>query len=161
LETISTKRSRIDKDDYKEEALYIGTAESEHIEMYLKAIWYIRERGQEVKVSSVSKLLNVTQPSVVQMLHKLNNDNLVDYKKGNVVEMTAQGERIGVQMVRNTRLLEVMMKDSLKIEIDEEMVCGIEHHMKEIFTNALCTLLKHPRKCPHGYIIPMGKCCKR
>jgi Mn-dependent DtxR family transcriptional regulator len=40
-------------------------------------------------------------------------------------------------MIRNTRLLEVMMKDALKIEIDEEMVCGIEHHMKTKFTDAL------------------------
>jgi DtxR family transcriptional regulator, Mn-dependent transcriptional regulator len=39
------------------------------------------------------------------------------------------------------------------------MVCGIEHHMKEIFTDALCTLLKHPKICPHGYHIPEGNCC--
>ena len=51
--------------------------------------------------------------------------------------MTTQGEKIGKQMIRNTRLLEVMMKDSLKIAIDEEMVCGIEHHMKTILTDAL------------------------
>lgn len=41
------------------------------------------------------------------------------------------------------------MKDALKIEVDEEMVCGIENHMKDIFTEALCTLLNHPRQCPH------------
>jgi len=51
------------------------------------------------------------------------------------------------------------MKDALKIDVDEEMVCGIEHHMKEIFTDALCTLLKHPKICPHGYHIPEGNCC--
>ena len=53
-----------------------------------------------------------------------------------------------------------MMNDALKIEIDEEMVCGIEHHMKTKFTDALCTLLNHPRSCPHGLPIPSGKCCK-
>jgi DtxR family transcriptional regulator, Mn-dependent transcriptional regulator len=148
---------RVEK-EYEEE-LYVGTAESEHIEMYLKAIWCIVERRQEVKVSSISKILNVTQPSVVEMLQKLNNANLVDYKKGKIVQMTKEGKRIGKQMIRNTRLLEVMMKDALKIEIDEEMVCGIEHHMKSIFTDALCTLLRHPRKCPHGNIIPQGTCC--
>jgi DtxR family transcriptional regulator, Mn-dependent transcriptional regulator len=143
-----------------EEELYIGTAESEHVEMYLKAIWYIREKGEEVKVSSIAKLLNVKQPSVVQMLRKLDEANLVEYSKGNMVRMTTEGERIGKQMIRNTRLLEVLMRDSLKIEIDEEMVCGIEHHMKQIFTDALCTLLKHPRKCPHDHRIPLGRCCR-
>jgi DtxR family Mn-dependent transcriptional regulator len=141
-----------------DEELFIGTAESEHVEMYLKAIWYIRERGEEVKVSSIAKMLDVTQPSVVQMLRKLDGTNLVNYTKGSV-KLTDEGDRIGKQMIRNTRLLEVLMKDALKIEIDEEMVCGIEHHMKNIFTDALCTLLKHPRECPHGHVIPRGRCC--
>jgi DtxR family Mn-dependent transcriptional regulator len=54
------------------EKLYLDTADSEHIEMYLKAIWRISEKGEKVKVSSIAKILNVKQPSVVQMLHKLN-----------------------------------------------------------------------------------------
>ena len=141
-----------------DEELFVGTAESEHIEMYLKAIWCIREKGDEVKVSSIAKLLNVTQPSVVQMLRKLDLTQLVRYSKGSV-ELTDEGERIGKQMMRNTRLLEVLMKDALRIQIDEEMVCGIEHHMKDIFTDALCTLLKHPRNCPRDHVIPRGKCC--
>ena len=145
-----------------DEELFLGTAESEHVEMYLKAIWHIRERKEKVKVSSIAKILNVRQPSVVQMLHKLNDADLVEYSKGNsVMKLTPEGEEIGERMIRNTRLLEVMMNESLKIEIDEEMVCGIEHHMKAIFTDALCTLLKHPRFCPHGYCIPLGKCCKK
>jgi DtxR family transcriptional regulator, Mn-dependent transcriptional regulator len=76
-----------------------------------------------------------------------------------MVKMISGGEEIGKQMIRNTRLLEVLMRDALRIEVDEEMVCGIEHHMKQIFTNALCTLLNHPRECPHKYPIPMGQCC--
>lgn len=159
MRTFSTRSSKKER-VLGEEELYIGTAESEHVEMYLKAIWYIRERGEDVKVSSIAKLLNVKQPSVVQMLRKLDEANLVEYSKGNMVRLTSEGERIGKQMIRNTRLLEVLMRDSLKIEIDEEMVCGIEHHMKQIFTDALCTLLKHPRKCPHDHRIPLGRCCR-
>jgi DtxR family Mn-dependent transcriptional regulator len=159
LRTFSTRSSKKER-VLGEEELYIGTAESEHVEMYLKAIWYIRERGEEVKVSSIAKMLNIKQPSVVQMLRKLDEANLVEYSKGNMVRMTSEGERIGKQMIRNTRLLEVLMRDSLKIDIDEEMVCGIEHHMKQIFTDALCTLLKHPRKCPHDHRIPLGRCCR-
>jgi DtxR family Mn-dependent transcriptional regulator len=144
------------------EELYIYTAEAEHVEMYLKAIWTISERKEEVKVSSIAKLLNISQPSVVQMLRKLDDSNLVEYRGGkNVVGLTPEGQRIGKQMIRNTRLLEVMMKDALKIEIDEEMICGIEHHMKKKFTDALCTLLNHPRKCPHEHNIPYGQCCRK
>ena len=141
-----------------EEVLFVGTAEAEHVEMYLKAIWHIKERGDPVKISTIAKMLNVRQPSVVQMLKKLNGQNLVNYNKAGV-ELTEEGEKIGAGMMRNSRLLEVLMDSALKVEIDEEMVCGIEHHMNKQFTDALCTMLKHPRKCPHDHEIPRGNCC--
>ena len=141
-----------------DEVLFVGTAEAEHVEMYLKAIWHIKERNEPVKISTIAKMLNVRQPSVVQMLKKLNGQNLVSYNKAGV-SLTESGEQVGSGMMRNSRLLEVLMDSALKVEIDEEMVCGIEHHMNQQFTNALCTMLKHPRKCPHGHSIPRGTCC--
>ena len=146
-------------DSPSDEILFVGTAELEHIEMYLKAIWHIKERGEDVKISTIAKMLNVRQPSVVQMLKKLNIKNLVNYNKAGV-KLTEEGQAVGANMMRNSRLLEVLMESTLKVEIDEEMVCGIEHHMKKEFTDALCTMLKHPRKCPHDREIPMGECCK-
>ncbi len=146
-------------DAIDEETLFVGTAEAEHVEMYLKAVWHIKERGEDVKISTIAKMLNIRQPSVVQMLKKLNLKNLVNYNKAGV-KLTDEGERIGASMMRNSRLLEVLMDSALKVEIDEEMVCGIEHHMNKQFTDALCVMLKHPRKCPHDHEIPMGECCK-
>ena len=142
-----------------DETLFVGTAEAEHVEMYLKAIWHIKERGGDVKISTIAKMLNVRQPSVVQMLKKLNEKNLVNYNKAGVI-LTNEGEKVGASMMRNSRLLEVLMDSALKVEIDEEMVCGIEHHMNKQFTDALCTMLNHPRKCPHTHEIPKGECCK-
>jgi len=127
--------------------------------MYLKAIWHIKEGGDPVKISTIAKMLNVRQPSVVQMLKKLNESKLVNYNKSGV-SLTKNGEEIGSNMMRNSRLLEVLMDSALKVDIDEEMVCGIEHHMNAQFTDALCTMLKHPRKCPHNHDIPRGNCCK-
>ena len=145
-------------DSLNDEVLFVGTAEAEHTEMYLKAIWHIKERKEPVKISTIAKMLNVRQPSVVQMLKKLNEQNLVNYSKAGV-SLTEGGERVGSSMMRNSRLLEVLMDSALKVEIDEEMVCGIEHHMSKQFTDALCTMLKHPRQCPHGHDIPRGPCC--
>ena len=142
-----------------QETLFVGTAEAEHIEMYLKAIWHLKERKEDVKISTIAKMLNVRQPSVVQMLKKLNGKNLVNYNKAGV-KLTEEGQTIGSSMMRNSRLLEVLMDSALKVEIDEEMVCGIEHHMNKQFTDALCTMLNHPRKCPHNLDIPIGPCCE-
>jgi len=144
----------------KDEVLFVGTADAEHVEMYLKAIWHIKERNEPVKISIIAKMLNVRQPSVVQMLKKLNEKELVEYNKAGVF-LTETGEKIGSSMMRNSRLLEVLMDSALKVEIDEEMVCGIEHHMNIQFTDALCTMLNHPRKCPHEHDIPMGECCSK
>ena len=146
--------------DNKDEVLFVGTAEAEHVEMYLKAIWHIKEKNEPVKISVIAKMLNVRQPSVVQMLKKLNVKELVEYNKAGVI-LTETGEKVGSSMMRNSRLLEVLMDSALKVEIDEEMVCGIEHHMNIQFTDALCTMLNHPRKCPHDHDIPMGECCSK
>ena len=138
----------------KDEILFVGTADAEHIEMYIKAIWHIKERGNDVKISTIAKMLNVRQPSVVQMLKKLNGQELVSYNKAGV-KLTEEGKAIGANMMRNSRLLEVLMENTLKVEIDEELVCGVEHHMKKQFTNALCTMLNHQRKWQNDRHIPI------
>ena len=143
-----------------EEMLFVGTAESEHIEMYLKAIWHLAERSEQCRINSIAKMLNIKEPSVIQMLKKLRKQDLIVYNK-NGIKLTVSGQKIGTTMMRNSRLLEVMMESALKVKIDEEMVCGIEHHMNRQFTDALCTMLKHPRKCPHNHNIPVGVCCQK
>jgi len=122
-----------------EEMLFVGTADAEHTEMYLKAIWHLLERGEPCRINSIAKKLNIKQPSVIQMLRKLSEQGLVVYNK-NGIKLTESGQEIGTTMMRNSRLLEVMMESALKVKIDEEMVCGIEHHMKKQFTDALCTM---------------------
>ena len=72
-------------DKNNDEVLFVGTAEAEHVEMYLKAIWHIKERNDPVKISTIAKMLNVRQPSVVQMLKKLNQKELVEYNKAGVL----------------------------------------------------------------------------
>ena len=146
-------------DAIDEEVLFVGTAEAEHTEMYLKAVWHIREKGDDVKISTIAKRLNVRQPSVVQMLKKLAERDLVTYNKAGVT-LKDSGEKVASSMIRNSRLLEVLMDSALKIDIDEEMVCGIEHHMNKQFTHEFCILLKCNSKSPRGRDIPMGECCK-
>ena len=105
-------------------------------------------------------MLHVRQPSVVQMLKKLAGKDLVNYNKAGVT-LTESGEKTGSTMMRNSRLLEVLMDNALKVEIDEEMVCGMENHMKKKFTDALCSMINHRRKCPHSHNNPHGECCEQ
>lgn len=130
------------------------------MEEYLEALW-ISEEGNEklVHIKWVADHLGISAPSAVEMLKKLEKDGFVVYKARQGIQLTDKGREIAKRIIRGHRLIEVLMKEALRTEVREETVCGIEHHLDEEFMTALCTLLKHPRKCPHGNSIPKGKCC--
>ena len=136
-----------------DEKLFVGTAIDEHIEMYLKAMWLITENNEPIKISTVANLLRIRQPSVVQMMKKLADMDYVEYNKVDIT-MTDKGEKLGANIVRKSRLLEVLMVNHLKIEPDEEIVCGMEHHMSDEFTKSLSSILGNPKKSPNGKTIP-------
>ena len=37
----------------------------------------------------------------------------------------------------------------------------MEHNLSADLTDSICTLLGHPKQCPHGNPIPEGNCCKK
>jgi DtxR family Mn-dependent transcriptional regulator len=133
---------------------------SESVEEYLEALWISEERGEKLaRLTWVADHLGVAAPSALEMLKKLEKEGYVIYKARKGIELIEKGRRIAKRIIRAHRLIEVLMQETLKTDIREETVCGMEHHMDEEFINALCTLLKHPRLCPHGNVIPKGKCC--
>ena len=135
------------------EKLFVGTSSDEHVEMYLKAMWLIKENNEPIKVSSIAKLLRIRQPSVVQMMKRIDKMGYVQYKKFDIT-MTEKGEKIGESIVRKSRLLEVLMVNHLKVRPDEKIVCGMEHHMSDEFTDSLSSILGNPTKSPNGKSIP-------
>ncbi len=115
---------------------------SENVEEYLEMLLVFEENGEEiVRISRVSEGLNISPPSAVQMLKKLEEKGLVDYKKREGVQLTEKGRRVAEEIIRNHRLIETLMKKTLNRDVDEAVVCGLEHHMSEEFTDAICTLL--------------------
>ena len=136
------------------EKMYVKTAEEEHVEMYLKAMCMIEEEKRPLKISTIAKTLNIQQPSVIQMLKKLDDKDLITYNKLGIT-INESGKRIGQNTIRKSRLLEAMMVELLKINVDPKIICGIEHHMSDEFTDALSNLLGNPNKSPSGKNIPL------
>ena len=133
---------------------------SESVEEYLETLWISEEQGEKLAhLTWIADHLGIAAPSALEMLKKLEKEGLVIYKVRQGIELTDKGRKIARRIIRAHRLTEVLMKETLKTDIREETVCGMEHHMDEEFMDALCTLLKHPTKCPHGHPIPKGKCC--
>ena len=128
---------------------------SESVEEYLEALWISEEDGKNItKIEWVAKRLSIMPPSAVEMLRKLEKQGFIKYYPHKGVQLLESGRDIAKRIVRNHRLVELLMKKTLNINIDEDNVCGIEHHMNEEFANALSILLGNPRKCPHGKDIP-------
>jgi DtxR family transcriptional regulator, Mn-dependent transcriptional regulator len=75
--------------------------------------------------------------------------------------LTPKGKEEGKLCVRRHRLSERLLVDVFQIKSSHvhEAGCKLEHILKEGLEDKICTLLGHPRKCPHGSAIPPGKCC--
>jgi len=63
--------------------------------------------------------------------------------------------------VRRHRLAECLMASTLRLPGAEGEVahCRVEHLLDSEVADAVCALLGHPSKCPHGKPIPAGPCC--
>jgi len=135
---------------------------SENVQEYLEILWISEEEGKGIaKVGWLAKHLRVKPPSVVEMYKKLEERGFVKYYPYRGIKFVDEGREIAKHIVRNHRLVELLMKQTLNIAVDEGIACGVEHHMTEEFTDALCSLLGHPTMCPHGNLIPEGSCCAR
>lgn len=64
-------------------------------------------------------------------------------------------------LARRHRLAERLLHDILRVadEATESTACEFEHFLETEVVESICTLLGHPRVCPHGKPIPPGDCC--
>ncbi len=76
--------------------------------------------------------------------------------------LTANGMEEARACIRRHRLAERLMVDvlDLKKPLVHETSCEFEHLLHKGVDESICTLLGHPRTCPHGKPIPEGRCCK-
>jgi DtxR family Mn-dependent transcriptional regulator len=75
--------------------------------------------------------------------------------------LTRKGKDAARDCVRRHRLAERLLVDLLdmKKSLVHEPGCVFEHILHKGLDENVCTLLGHPRLCPHGREIPEGKCC--
>ncbi len=86
---------------------------------------------------------------------------LVAVKDG-VAGFTTAGEARARDVIRRHRLAERLFMDVLSIRDEVEIessACKFEHILSPEVTDRMCTLMGHPRECPHGSPIPAGECC--
>ncbi len=129
---------------------------SEQVEDYLKNIYQLQEGGGKVSTSSLSERLQISAPSVTEMIKKLAESGILTYKPYKGVELTSEGKRKALKIVRRHRLWELFLVEVLHYpwhEIHEE-ADRLEHMTSERLEERIDKALGFPHKDPHGDVIP-------
>lgn len=132
------------------------TALSRSKQDYLKAFFTLAPEGETVTTSELARVLGVSAPSVTNMLARLATEKLVTHTPRVGAQLSAEGRRQALALVRRHRILEcflveVLHLDSSEVHDDAEV---LEHHVSDRVLDAMDRLLGHPTEDPHGHPIP-------
>ncbi len=131
----------------------------EHIsEEVLELIWTAEEENSKVKKEFLFEKFG--REKMENTLPELTANKLIKDKDTGII-LTKIGQDKARQIIRRHRLAERLLHDVLDAsdEVYERGACQFEHFINEDITTSICTLLGHPEVCPHGKLIPPGKCC--
>jgi DtxR family Mn-dependent transcriptional regulator len=126
-------------------------------ENYLKAIYSIElNSGHSVSTNHIAERLNTKASSVTDMIKKLSDKSLINYKKYQGSSLTVEGKKIAVKIVRRHRLWEFFLVNKLNYNWDEvhELAEQLEHIKSNSLTDKLDAFLEFPEYDPHGDPIP-------
>ncbi|MFH1239417.1 MAG: metal-dependent transcriptional regulator, partial [bacterium] len=129
------------------------------IEEVLSIIWEMAER-EELTLGKVKETVaKVVNPAI---LENLAGDNLITIS-GEKINFSEKGRELAKDIIRRQRLAERLLYDVLEVPPGESdmQACAFEHIISREVEKSICTLLGHPKQCPHGSPIPPGECCKQ
>jgi len=129
------------------------------LEDYLKNIYELLETRQKATTSFLAQKMSLAPASVTEMVKRLANKGLVDYKPYAGVELSTDGLAYALQVVRKHRLWEMFLYKILNYSWDEihQEAEMLEHLMSEKLEAKLDKMLGHPKFDPHGHPIPDKK----
>ena len=134
-----------------------GIATSSAIEDYAKAIYGLELRaGGAVSTNALAERLGVTAASASGMVKRLDELGLVSHVPYRGVELTADGRRLALEVLRHHRLLELYLAESLGVPWDRvhQEAEVLEHVLSEELEEAIAAKLGNPTHDPHGDPIP-------
>lgn len=134
-------------------------------ENYLKTIYQLSQKDDKITPTAIAESLGNNAASVVDMIRKLTEKDLIKYDKKNGVKLTEDGFKHAVLVVRKHRLWEVFLLDKLGYQWDQihEIAEQLEHISYTDLADRLDKFLGFPEYDPHGDPIPKanGKLPKR
>lgn len=125
-------------------------------EDYLRAVYHLMEEHNEVKSVDLAQYLNVSKPSVSEMLPTLAKKRLINHKKYSKVTLSKRGYKIASNLTMRHRVIETFLKNILNINPNK--IHDEAHKLEHAFSNEsiekLKKILGNPKTDPHGKPIP-------
>jgi len=126
-------------------------------ENYLKSIYRLSQQPNfKITPTAIAESLKNNPASVVDMIRKLTDKQLIEYDKKKGVKLTPVGLKDAVLIVRRHRLWEVFLLEKLGYHWDEihDIAEELEHISDASLADRLDKFLGFPEYDPHGDPIP-------
>ncbi len=126
------------------------------IENYLKALYNLNQESSAISLTDLSKEMNVSAPTVNNMIKKLQDKGWVAYQKYKPIKLTKEGAIQAAAIIRKHRLTEMFLVKIMGFGWEEvhDIAEQIEHIKSDDFFDRMDELLGFPKTDPHGSPIP-------
>src|SRR5947209_6472900 len=130
---------------------------SDTVQDYAKAIYSLESRGEgPVSTTAVAARMSVTPASASGMIKRLSELGLATHIRYGGIELTEDGRRLALEVLRHHRLVELFLAEALGMSWervhDEAEV--LEHVLSEELEDLIAAKLGDPTHDPHGDPIP-------
>jgi len=123
---------------------------------YLKSLYLLSGDERPVPTSELAQRLGISSPSVSEMVTRLSAQGLVEHDRYRGQQLTREGRKVALELVRHHRLLEMFLVQVLGYSWDEvhDEAERLEHVISERMEQRIFELLGRPELDPHGHVIP-------
>src|SRR5437763_9352786 len=123
---------------------------------YLKALYHLGGHERPVPTRELAQRLGISSPSVSEMVARLSSQGLVEHDRYRGQQLTREGRKVALELVRHHRLLEMFLVRVLAYTWDEvhDEAERLEHVISERMEQRIFELLGQPELDPHGHAIP-------
>ena len=128
-------------------------------ENYLKAAFFLHLKDENIGITELAKLMEVSTPTANSMVKKMEGEGWVKYTKYKPLKLTKRGLVQAALIVRKHRLTEMFLTKIMGFGWEQvhDIAEQIEHIHSDQFFNRMDELLGYPTVDPHGSPIPNRK----
>jgi DtxR family transcriptional regulator, iron-dependent repressor len=128
-------------------------------EEYLQTLFWLFEAGLPMTGANLSRAMQLSAPTVHEMLGRLEREGYIERGADRVVTFTPHGQQQAEEVVSRHRLIERFLTDVVGVPWDDvhEEAENLEHAMSPRFEAYVRSSVAGAKTCPHGHPIAVGQ----